>query len=189
MSPFCLLPCSQCHIQWMFPTVCLSVQPYSCLSANPLWGVHGHYWGSGKLSGLFSETSFAAHLPPWISWVPMGRGFVPHPLRLVDVCGLQITLRADVACWDSSSHGFSLLKEVLPLDGASPEGSLAGWRLFSFLETGRKEEDEMGGLKQSRIRLQLWAQWHQLPSVFPPICSHSISISAEQDLMIPITPR
>lgn len=45
----------KCHIQWKFPTMYLSVWPYSCLTANPLWGVHGHYWGSGKLSGVFPE--------------------------------------------------------------------------------------------------------------------------------------
>lgn len=64
--------------------------------------------------------------------------FLTHLDQLLSSgCGCS---QPDAVC--SSSRGFSLLQQVLPLDAASPEGSLAGWRLFSFLETGREEEDE-----------------------------------------------
>lgn len=47
--------------------------------------------------GVLRSSVFCFHwkavpLPPWISWVPMGGGFLPHPLSLVDIYRLQILL-------------------------------------------------------------------------------------------------
>lgn len=67
----------KCNFQAVFPTMHLSVYVSSHLSANPPRRTRGHYWGSEKLSGLFSLE--AVPLPPWISCIPPGGGFLPPP--------------------------------------------------------------------------------------------------------------
>lgn len=126
----------KCHFQVVFPTTHLSVYVSSHLSANPPWRMHGHYWGSEKLSGLFSLRSCS---PPSLNQL-RSRGRTPSApfAGLISLsCGCS---QPDAVC--RSSHGSSLLQQVLPPDTASPGGSLAGWRLFTFLETGREEEPE-----------------------------------------------
>lgn len=128
----------KCHFQVVFPTTHLSVYVSCRLFANPPWRTHGHYWGSEKLGGLFSLRSCT---PPSLNQLRSpGRRFLPSsPLPGLISLGCGCSQRDAES---AAAAAAPLLQRVLPPDTASPGASLAGWRLFTFLETGREEEPE-----------------------------------------------
>lgn len=71
----------------VFPTTHLSVCVSSRLSANPPWRMHGHYWGSEKLSGLFSLRSCS---PPSLNQLHSHGRNPSSPLCWVDLFGLWL---------------------------------------------------------------------------------------------------
>lgn len=123
------------HFQVVLPTEHHSVCFFSSFCKSSLenaWTLLLGFWEAGWF--VFPAKLFPS-LPESAAFPREEPAFLP--LCWVDLFGLGL-----LPGWCCSSRSSSVLQQVLPPDTASPGGSLAGWRLSTFLETGREEEPE-----------------------------------------------